>query len=89
MDFENSEILSDWSKWKKTLAKAVNVGDAIGLEENTIDKTAYMVGNVLSSAVDPENREERVLKELWKAGNKEDRKILAKLVVNMVREDNK
>lgn len=89
MDFKNSDTLSDWGKWKNTLAKAVNIGETVGLEEITIDKIAYRVGNVLSAAVDPENREERVLQELWKAGDDEDRKVLAKLVVNMVNVDDK
>lgn len=89
MDFKNSETLSDWGKWKSTLSKAVNIGETVGLEESTIDKMAYRVGNVLSAAVDPENREERVLQELWKSGDDEDRKVLAKLVVNMVRVDDK
>jgi hypothetical protein len=89
VDFKNSETLSDWGKWKSTLAKAVNIGEAVGLEENTIDKMAYKVGNMLSAAVDPENREERVLQELWKAGDDGDRKVLAKLVVNMTRVDDK
>jgi len=89
VDFKNSETLSDWSKWKSTLAKAVNIGETVGLEESTIDKVAYRVGNVLSAAVDPENREERVLQELWRAGDDEDRKVLAKLVVNMVQVDDK
>ena len=89
MDFKNSETLSDWGKWKSTLAKAVDIGETVGLEESTIDKMAYRVGNVLSAAVDPENREERVLQELWRAGDDKDRKVLAKLVVNMVRVDDK
>jgi hypothetical protein len=89
VDFKNSETLSDWNKWKSTLAKAVNIGETVGLEESTIDKMAYRVGNMLSAAVDPENKEERVLQELWRAGDDEDRKVLAKLVVNMVRVDDK
>jgi hypothetical protein len=87
MDIEHSEILSNWHKWKATLAQAVNIGEAVGLEENTIDKIAYKVGNTLSAVVDPENREQRLLQELWRAGNDEDRKVLAKLIVKMVQVD--
>lgn len=89
MDFENSKTLSDWDKWKSTLSKAVNLGEAVGLSEETIDKLAYRVGNTLTAAVDPENREERVLQELWKAGDDSDRKTLAKLIVKMVETDDK
>lgn len=87
MDLNNFETLKDWEKWKKTLRTAVNIGEAAGLSEKTIDNIAYRVGNFLSTAVDPENREERVLQELWKAGNDDDRKTLAKLIVKMIETD--
>jgi len=89
VDFENSKTLSDWEKWKKTLSKAVNMGEAVGMSEKTIDNIAYRVGNFLSSSVDPENKEERLLQELWKVGGDEERKVLAKLIVNMVQADQK
>lgn len=89
MDFGNVKTLNDWDDWKKTLSKAVNIGEAIGMSEKTIDNIAYRIGNTLSSTVDPENREERVLQELWKVGDENDKKILAKLIVKMVETDNK
>ena len=89
MDFENSESLSDWGKWKNTLSKAVGIGEAVGLSEKTIDNMAYMVGNVLTSSVDPENNQQRVLQELWKVGDDSDRKVLSKLIVKMVETDKK
>lgn len=89
MDLENSKTLSDWNKWKNTLSKAVKLGETVGLSEETIDKLAYRVGNTLTAAVDPENREERVLQELWKVGDDCDRKTLAKLIVKMVETDDK
>ena len=89
MDLKNSETLSDWNKWKSTLSKAVNFGELIGLSEGTIDKIAYKIGNMLTAAVDPENREERLLQELWKVGDDEDRKVLSKLIVKMLETDDK
>lgn len=87
MDLENSETLSDWNKWKSTLAKAVNFGQSIGLSEGTIDKIALKIGNMLTATIDPENREERLLQELWKVGDDEDRKVLSKLIVKMLETD--
>lgn len=89
MDLRNSKTLRDWDNWKSTLSKAVSVGEAVGLSEKTIDNVAYKIGNTLSAAVDPENREERVLQELWKVGDDGDRKTLAKLIVKMVETDDK
>lgn len=84
MDLENVKTLSDWDKWKATLGKAVNVGERIGMSESTIDGIAAKVGDFLSANVDPENREQRVLQELWRSGDDTDRKTLAKMLVNMV-----
>jgi hypothetical protein len=89
MDFENSETLGEWKKWKATLSKAVNLGEAVGLSDNTIGNVAYRVGSVLTSSVDPENREQRLLQELWKAGDDSDRKALSKMIVKMVQVDDK
>lgn len=87
MDLRSSETLGDWDKWKNVLSKAINIGEAVGLSEKTIDNIAYRVGNTLTATVDPENREERVLQELWKVGNDSDRKTLAKLIVKVIETD--
>jgi hypothetical protein len=89
MDFENSKTLGDWEKWKRTLSGAVNLGETVGFSERTIDNIAFRVGNALSASVDPENREQRVLQELWKTGDDSDRQTLAKLIVKMVQVDDK
>jgi hypothetical protein len=88
MDLKNVDTLSDWDKWKQTLGKAVNVGEKMGLSENTIDNIGTKVGDFLSANVDPENREQRVLQELWRSGDDHDRKTLTKMLVNMVQKDN-
>ena len=87
MELNNMDNFDNWSRWKKTMSKAVNLGEAVGMAGQTIDKIAYRIGDFLSSSVDPENREQRVLQELWRVGNDSERKILAKLIVNMVQSD--
>lgn len=87
MDFENSKTLSDWDKWKAALGKAVNLGQKVGMSENTIDAIATKVGDFMTANVDPENREQRALHELWQSGSDDDRKALAKMMVNMVQKD--
>lgn len=88
MDLKNVDVLHDWDKWKVALSKAVNLGENIGMSEEIIDGLAYSVGSFLSAIVDPENREERLLHELWKVGSKEDRKVLSKLIVKLVKSEN-
>lgn len=88
MDIKNSETLSHWEQWKAALGKAVNLGEKIGMSESTIDNISKKVGDFLSANVDPENREQRVLQELWKAGDDQDRQTLARMLVNMVKKEN-
>lgn len=87
MEFNNMDNLTDWKKWKKTLKKSVDLGETVGLSEDTISKIGVKIGNVLSSSVDPENREQRVLQELWKAGDDNDRRTLSKMIAKMVQND--
>lgn len=87
MDFENSKTLSDWDKWKSTLAKAVNTGEAMGLSQSSVEGIGFRIGNMLSAYVDPENREERLLQELWKSGDDSDRKALSRMIVRIVQND--
>lgn len=89
MDLNNVDSFNDWEKWKHTIAKAVNLGEAVGMSEDTVQKIGYRIGNMLSAAVDPENREHRLLKELWRVGDNDDRKALTKMIVKMAQTDDK
>lgn len=89
MDLGKIETVDDWDKWKASIAKAVNVSEAVGLSEQSVEKIGFRVGNVLSAFVDPENREQRVLQELWRSGDDADRKSLSKMIVKMVQTDDK
>ncbi|AVX21535.1 Protein of unknown function [Carboxydocella sporoproducens DSM 16521] len=82
------QMTSDWEQWKQTLHSLVDLGERVGLEEETISKAAYKLGNFLADKVDPKNREQRLLKELWDAGDEEERKVLAHLIIKMVNRDN-
>lgn len=70
-------------KWKETLSKAVNVGENMGMSDNTINNIAEKVGTILANNVEPQNDDEKLLKELWNVANEHDKHVLAKLVVKM------
>ncbi|MDF2587911.1 MAG: hypothetical protein K0S41_1752 [Anaerocolumna sp.] len=78
------EIMENWHDWKKTLGKAVDLGETVGMSEKTITNLSEKVGTYLSNHVDPHNDEEKLLKEMWDTADEEDRKVLAKIVVKMV-----
>jgi hypothetical protein len=80
-------VLETFDKWKHFLAERVDQAQRAGMSDEMISKLAFQLGEFLDNNVDPENREERLLKELWDAGNEEERKTIARLMVKLV--DNK
>jgi len=87
MEFNQTETFNHWEKWKETLAKTVSLAETIGMSERSIDKIALKIGTFLSARIDPENREQRLLQELWRVADDNERAVLAKLVVNMLETD--
>jgi hypothetical protein len=77
------DLLENWHHWKKTLGKAVDLGETVGMSDNTITNMAEKVGTYLSNNVTPHNDEEKLLKEMWDAANEEDRKVLAKIITKI------
>lgn len=78
------EIDMNWHDWKKTLGRAVNSAEFLGMSDENINKTAYRLGDFLSANIDPGNRENRLLKELWDAGSEDEQRSLASMVAKMV-----
>lgn len=77
------DIMDNWNDWRKTLGKAVDLGETVGMSDKTITNVAEKVGAFLSNNVDPHNDEERLLKEMWDVASEEDREVLARLVVKI------
>jgi hypothetical protein len=78
------ETESNWHEWKHMLGKAVNMGKAVGLSDDTIHDSAYRFGEFFANHFDPGNREQRLLKELWEQGDENEKKALAGLLTKMV-----
>lgn len=80
-------VINDFDKWKKTLYNAVSIGETVGMSEDTITNLGSKVGEFLASNVDPENPEQRLLKELFEVSNKEEQKILTSAIIKMIEKD--
>ncbi|KYH31255.1 DUF3243 domain-containing protein [Neomoorella mulderi] len=74
----------EWEKWKGSLSMVVNLGEKLGFEEKTMNNIAFRLGNWLAEHVDPMNREQRVIKELWDVASEDERRVLAALITRMV-----
>jgi len=78
-------VLKVFDRWKDFLGERVSQAEHAGMSDETISKLAFQIGEFLSDKIDPENKEERVLKELWDNGDEQERKVLAKLMVKLVK----
>ncbi len=77
-------VLESFDEWKQYLAERVHQAQKLGMSNEKISDVAYQLGDYLADDVDPENREERLLKELWDVSSNEERQILASLMVKLV-----
>lgn len=78
-------VLTNYANWKQFLSDRVKQAEKLGLSEETIAKLAYELGTFLDSKVDPQNEEQRTIKELWDAGNEQDKQTIARLMLKIVK----
>ncbi|MUT66419.1 DUF3243 domain-containing protein [Paenibacillus sp. NEAU-GSW1] len=77
-------VLSNFGSFKQFLSERVDQAKTMGMTEETIANLAYEIGSFLDEKVDPKNEQERVLKELWDAGDESEKKTIANLMVKLV-----
>ena len=90
MDQEDKDqILQSYDKFINYLGNQVNKGEKMGMDEDQLAKAATKVADYLAASEEPRNREEQVLKELWKATeNDDEKKTVAKTLVRMAQKTN-
>ncbi|NGQ94086.1 DUF3243 domain-containing protein [Brevibacillus sp. SYP-B805] len=79
-------VLDNFRDWKEFLGERVNQAKQAGMENESIANVAYQIGDYLSAKVDPKNEQERLLKELWDAGDENQQRALASLMVKLVQD---
>ncbi|SFD69711.1 Protein of unknown function [Paenibacillus catalpae] len=79
-----SNVLSNFDNWKEFLSDRVAQAKNNGMSEETIKNLAFEIGSFLDEKVDPKNEQQRVLKQLWDAGDEHERKTVAGLMVKLV-----
>lgn len=82
-------VLTSFDTWKQFLHDRVQAAESIGLSEEQISKLAFKIGDFLANKIDPENPQERVLKDLWSVAEADEQKTIARLMVKMVSDGKK
>lgn len=80
-----STVLQSFEKWKTFLSERVEQAYKAGMSDETISKLAFQIGEFLSDKIDPENKEERILKELWDVADEDEKRMIARLMVKLVK----
>ena len=79
-------VLKNFERWKQFLSERVEQAEKIGMSDDKIAKLAAQVGEFLSDKIDPENHQERVLKELWDVADEQEKKAIASCMVKLVKQ---
>jgi len=77
-------VLENFRDWKEFLGDRVEQAKQAGMESQTLENVAYQIGGYLAGQVDPKNDQERLLKQLWDAGDAQQQQALASLMVKLV-----
>ncbi|KQL44457.1 hypothetical protein AN963_23950 [Brevibacillus choshinensis] len=81
-------VLDNFRDWKEFLGDRVEQAKQAGMESETMQNVAYQIGGYLAEQVDPKNDQERLLKQLWDAGDQQQQQALASLMVKLVQDPN-
>lgn len=82
-DSQKDKILSDFQSFKKYLSERIELAQNIGLSEEMMAKAAEKIAGYLAEKEEPRNSEEKLLQELWKVGDQDQRHKLAHLLVRL------
>lgn len=87
-DEKKEEILENFNHFKKYLSDKVEIGEKMGLSEERLAQITEKVADYLAKNEEPKNREEHLLQELWKVGEKEEKHMMAHMLLRMVQKEN-
>ncbi|HLS66546.1 MAG TPA: DUF3243 domain-containing protein [Pseudogracilibacillus sp.] len=78
-------VLDDFSTWKQFLANKVEQAESHGMSDQAMTSFAQHIGDYLSKHVEPENKEERMLQQLWSVASKDEKEALANAMIKLVK----
>ncbi|WP_393959496.1 DUF3243 family protein [Priestia megaterium] len=82
---KKDNILSSFNEFKMDLGDKVTKGEKLGLNDNQLTLAAKKTADYLAKHEEPQNEEQYLLHELWKAENEEEQHHLAHMLVKFVK----
>ncbi|PYZ95525.1 hypothetical protein CR205_18515 [Alteribacter lacisalsi] len=84
---KKEQILKDFNEFENYLADKINKGEKIGLGEEQLAKGAERVAEYLKNHEEPKNSEEKLLQEMWKVADDEEKHKMAHVLVKLAKKD--
>ncbi len=79
------DTMDSFEKWQDFLGKGAAFLEKLGVSEDNVAGIAKGVGDFLAHNIDPENSQQRVLKDLWDSANDDEKHTLASLIMRMTK----
>ncbi|MDA8442699.1 MAG: DUF3243 domain-containing protein [Peptococcaceae bacterium] len=75
--------LESFQQWQEFLGRGTKFLEKLGLSDDNVAGLAKGMGDFLAENMDPENPQQRVLKDLWDSADDQEKHMLARLVTRM------
>lgn len=77
-------VLDNFGEWKGFLANRLQQAEGLGMDRESISDLAYQLGDYLAQDINPQNEQERLLKDLWDVADEQEQRTMANLMVKLV-----
>jgi len=77
-------VVDNFDEWKSYLSKRIHQAESMGISQEDIQKAATRIGDFLADNVEPDIRENQLLKELWVNSSEQEQQAIANALVKML-----
>ncbi len=81
-----TDTMESFEKWQDFLGKGASFLEKMGISKDNVADIAKGIGDFLAQNMDPENAQQRVLKDLWDNANEKEKHTLATLILRMTKD---
>ncbi|SJZ31325.1 DUF3243 family protein [Selenihalanaerobacter shriftii] len=82
-------VLDSFSHFRKILSKQVNMAESVGMSDDSLTKITNRLADFLADNVEPRNKEEELLGEMWQVASEDEQMVLSKLILRLIEKSDK
>jgi hypothetical protein len=84
---KKQEILDSFDEFQNYLNDKIQKGEKLGLSEEQLAKGAERVAEYLKNHEEPKNTEEKLLQEMWKVSDDDEKHMMAHTLVKLAKKE--